>query len=140
MKSVDILIVEDSDIDYEVTKRLLRSINAELTVARCSDGDQVLAAVRQQLPRGPRLILLDLNMPMMDGHEVLAVLKGDANLKMIPVVILSTSSNDRDITRCYAAGANSYMIKPVDLPRFTYILTQLCNYWFSTVSYAENAL
>jgi CheY-like chemotaxis protein len=114
-----ILIVEDSPEDYEATVRALRKSGLRNPIFHCTDGDEALDFLYRRgvhgqpipVPR-PGLILPDLHLPGIDGHEVLATIKHDDQLHQIPVVMLTTSDDARDIARCYAAGANSYMKKP----------------------------
>ena len=141
-----LLIVEDNDEDFEATRRALEKIGAAVTLTRCIDGDDALDRLRRRgayLEQGsirpPSLILLDLNLPAMDGREVLAEIKRDETLKSIPVVILTTSSNPKDIEICYRHGANSYLIKPVNLQQFMHMLRLLCAYWFGAVALPEAA-
>ncbi|MGI9449849.1 MAG: response regulator [Geminicoccaceae bacterium] len=115
-----ILVVDDSDDDYEALVRAFR-INGSMTnpLHRCEDGQQALDYLfhrgvyedRSDAVR-PALILLDLNMPGIDGHRVLAEVKEDTSLKSIPVIIMTTSDDDRDIANCYQTGANAYIRKP----------------------------
>lgn len=144
--SPSLLLVEDSDEDFEATARSLFKISPNLTIARCVDGDDALdylyrrgAYLGRHGSPPPTLILLDLNLPASDGREVLAEIKGDARLARIPVVVLTTSANPRDIEACYSNGANSYLIKPVNMPAFTRMLQLLCDYWFSAVTLPEIA-
>ena len=135
-----LLIVEDSDEDYETTLRTLKKIGAAATISRCVDGDDALDRLFR---RGvysalgtfplPSLILLDLNLPATDGREVLELIKRDALLKVIPVVVLTTSANPKDVEVCYRHGANSYMLKPVNLQQFTYQIKLMYDYWFGVV-------
>ncbi|MFK7974887.1 MAG: response regulator [Halioglobus sp.] len=135
-KSQPILIVEDSDDDYEATDRALRhSGNLLNPLLRCRNGQEALDFVYRQghynaenAPR-PGLILLDLNMPGIDGREVLIRLKSDAELKDIPVIVLTTSSDERDIEECYKDGANTYITKPVELDGFFKAIERLKEYW-----------
>lgn len=132
-----ILVVEDSDDDYYATARAFKKAGLSNPVQRCTNGDQALDylfrrgdyadAVRAPTPG---LILLDLNLPGTDGREVLRVLKRDPVLHKIPVVVLTTSSAEQDIQRCYDYGANSYVQKPVDLAGFVTAMTRLKEYWF----------
>jgi CheY-like chemotaxis protein len=128
-----VLIVEDSAEDYEATVRALRKVNPQLSLVRCVDGDDALDWLYGRGPYGdrqlPLLILLDLNLPGTDGREVLATLKADLQLALIPVVILTTSSNPRDVTDCYRSGANSYIIKPVNLNLFYETIACLVRFW-----------
>lgn len=114
-----ILLVDDSPEDREVTIRAIKKANLPNPVVCCEDGDQALDYLYQRgvhagLGKAPRpgVILLDLNMPGTDGREVLEVVKGDTKLKSIPVVILTTSTDDRDIDAFFRSGANSYLVKP----------------------------
>lgn len=136
-----ILIVEDNREDYETTVRALRRVGVERDIRRCQDGDEALDYLFQRksyadgdsAPR-PAIVLLDLNMPGTDGFEVLDTMKQDDDLRIIPVVILTTSSSDRDITACYKTGANSYIQKPVDMKGFVETIRRLKDYWFETVA------
>ncbi len=133
-----ILIVEDSDDDYESTVRALkRSGNLKNRIKRCESGDIALNYLygdgkyqdRQEYPL-PSVILLDLNMPGTDGRMVLRKIKNDDALKDIPVVVLTTSDDAKDIDACYKDGANTYIHKPVDLDGFFKAIKQLKEYWF----------
>lgn len=130
-----ILIIEDSAEDYEATVRAIQRANESIPLSHCVDGDDALDWLHrlgryagQQLPR-PAFILLDLNLPGTDGREVLRTIKTDSLLADIPVVILTTSSNPLDIADCYRAGANTYIIKPVNLPLFYDAISCLVQYW-----------
>jgi CheY-like chemotaxis protein len=108
-----------------------------LAVHRCTTGDQALNYLYRReeytdaaLAPRPNLILLDLNLPGTDGRALLAVIKDDEDLRAIPVIVLTTSSNPKDIATCYQRGANSYLIKPVDYARFKQSLQTLVDYWF----------
>ena len=135
-ESQTILIVEDSDDDYISTMRAFKNANLVNPVQRCTNGDQALDYLFQRgefaapgkAPR-PSIILLDLNLPGTDGREVLRVVKSDPQLRQIPVVVLTTSYARQDITRCYDAGANSYVQKPVDFTGFIEAITRLKEYW-----------
>ena len=135
-----ILVVEDNCEDYETTVRALRKVGVERAIYRCEDGDEALDYLfhRGQYadpasPPRPAIVLLDLNMPGTDGFEVLNAMKRDDELKIIPIVVLTTSSSDRDIEVCYKTGANSYIQKPVDLNGFVETVRRLKEYWFETV-------
>lgn len=133
-----ILIVEDSDDDYIATVRAFKKANLINPVQRCTNGDQ---AIDYLLRRGefsgpgkapqPSIILLDLNLPGTDGKEVLRIIKADPDLQKIPVIVLTTSNAEQDIEQCYAAGANSYVQKPVDLVGFIQSVARLTDYWFN---------
>ena len=135
-----ILVIEDSPEDFEATTRVLRKSGLANPIYRCSDGDEALDFLFQrgaysdpELAPRPSVILLDLNLPGTDGRDVLAEIKNDDHLKLIPVVVLTTSSDERDIEKCYQAGANSYMKKPVDLGGFVTAIQRLKDYWFEIV-------
>lgn len=133
-----ILIAEDSDDDYEATLRAFKTTgNLKNPLHRCEDGQEALDYLFREgkysdpksSPR-PGIILLDLNMPGVDGREVLKRVKGDDALCDIPVVVLTTSDDKKDIDACYHAGANTYIHKPVDLDGFFEAIKRLKEYWF----------
>lgn len=138
--SQPILLVEDSPEDYEATLRAFRKSGLKNPVVRCEDGDSALDylfrrgqyADPESSPR-PGVILLDLNLPGTDGRQVLQEIKKVEELRQIPVVVLTTSSDERDIKSCYRAGANSYIQKPVDLEGFFKAIERLNGYWFEVV-------
>ena len=141
-----ILLVEDSPEDYEVTVRAFRKANLVNPVFRCQDGEEALDFLYRRgryadPARSPRpgLILLDLNLPGTDGRQVLAQVKADAQLRSIPVVVLTTSADERDIEGCYRAGANSYVRKPVSLDAFLRSVQLLKNYWFEVAILPRSA-
>ncbi|MCB1444448.1 MAG: response regulator [Rhizobiaceae bacterium] len=124
-----ILLIDDNDDDVEATLRAFKRTNFKNTVMRAATGAEGLAMLRERRVM-PGLILLDLNMPGLDGRRVLAILKGDNDLKRIPVVILTTSADERDIEECYQLGANTYIQKPVDLDGLFAAVQRLKDYWF----------
>ena len=134
------LLVEDSPEDREATMRAFKKAGMANPIHCCSNGDEALDylfqrgkyADAQQAPR-PNLILLDLNMPGTDGREVLAEVKKSDLLRSIPVIVLTTSTDERDIEGCYQMGANSYVKKPVDLAGFMLSVQRLKDYWFEVV-------
>lgn len=140
-----ILLVEDSQEDYETTIRAFKKSRLANPLFRCEDGDEALEFLfrrgkyndASKAPR-PGLIMLDLNLPGTDGREVLQELKQADHLKSIPVVVLTTSSDQRDIDACYKAGANSYIQKPVDLNGFMKAVHRLNDYWFEIVLLPKN--
>ena len=135
-----ILLVEDSPEDFEATVRAFNRSGLRNPIIRCEDGDSALDylhrrgpyASPEQAPR-PGVILLDLNLPGTDGREVLQEIKGNEELRQIPVIVLTTSTDDRDVTACYQAGANSYIQKPVDMDGFIRAIERLNGYWFEVV-------
>lgn len=135
-----IMLVEDNPQDREATIRAFRKSGLNNPIVQCEDGEEALDylfrrgqfIVPKTSPR-PGVILLDLNMPGTDGFGVLVQLKADPELRMIPVVILTTSTDFSDIDRCYAAGASSYVQKPVDFEKFATMIKLLKEYWFEVV-------
>lgn len=131
-----ILLIEDSPEDAEAVFRAFRKSGLINPLHHCCDGDDALDYLHRRgryvgpdkAPR-PSIILLDLNMPGTDGREVLADLKQCDDLKKIPVVVLTTSSDERDIDKCYEIGASSYVKKPVDLDGFMRAIQLLKDYW-----------
>ncbi len=134
-----LLVIEDSNEDFEAFQRYVRRSPLTIPIYRCVDGDEALAflyrtgryADPQSAPR-PGLILLDLNLPGTDGREVLRKIKQDETLKLVPVVIFTTSNNPKDIETCYEQGANSYIVKPMDFNRLKRSIQILIDYWFDT--------
>ena len=135
-----ILVVEDSPEDWKIMQRAIGRSNLKNKITRVADGDEALDYLYRRgawidaskAPR-PGIILLDLNLPGMDGREVLSEIKSAPVLCTIPVVVLTTSKDERDIESCYALGANSYINKPVDMEGFLTALARLKDYWFEIV-------
>jgi CheY-like chemotaxis protein len=135
-----ILLVEDSPEDTEAVRRAFKKSGLINPLRHCCDGDEALDylycrgaySAPGAAPR-PSVILLDLNMPGADGRDVLAEIKQTEDLKQIPVVVLTTSSDERDIEKCYEMGANSYIKKPVDLDGFMRAVQLLKDYWLQIV-------
>lgn len=137
MRDYPILVVEDSDEDYEAVTRAFEKLNMLNPIFRCVDGDDALDFLYRrgeytEAP-APALILLDLNMPGTDGRTVLRQIKQEPTLKRIPTIVLTTSDDTRDINACYKAGANSYIVKPVDFERFLDAIQLLKEYWLGLV-------
>jgi two-component system, chemotaxis family, response regulator Rcp1 len=133
-KRIHILIVEDNPADADLTSETLtESIDVDVSLAK--DGVEALELLDKEGdwsdPGRPTLILLDLNLPRKDGRQVLAVLKAHALLRRIPVVILSSSESDHDVTSCYELGANCYITKPVDLQTFRATVRSVEDFWLS---------
>jgi len=138
LQPVDILLVEDNPADVRLTREVLHEAKVLNTLHVAADGEAALAFLRQQgrhagSPR-PNLILLDLNLPKKDGREVLAEIKQDENLKRIPVVVLTTSKAEEDISRIYNLHANAYVVKPVDLIQFLQVIRALEGFWLAVVA------
>lgn len=138
---IDILLIEDNPDDAEITLRTLRKRNLANTVAWVKDGAEALAFIfgTADAPgiRRPKVILLDLRLPKVDGLEVLQRLKLDEGTRKIPVVALSSSTQDQDVKRCYELGVNSYVSKPVKFEDFAESVAKLGMYWLMVNRPAE---
>ena len=133
---IEILFVEDSIDDATLTIRALKKSGFANNLHHVIDGAEALDFIYcrgvyalRNINENPKLILLDLKMPKMSGMEVLEKLKADAHFKSIPVVILTSSKEDPDIQKCYALGANSYIVKPVESDNFFNVIKQIGLYW-----------
>ncbi|MGC1240033.1 MAG: response regulator [Chryseosolibacter sp.] len=137
MKIVHILLVEDNEGDILLTTEALAEsrINNRLSVAR--DGAAAIDFLRNTAGKDrqelPDLILLDVNLPKKNGHEVLSYIKNDESFKHIPVIILTTSSSEKDILTSYNNYANSYITKPIDVDNFLKVVTSIETFWISIV-------
>ena len=134
--TVEILLVEDNPDDVELTLHAFRKHNLANRVHVARDGAEALdflfrtsAYKDRRIEDSPHVVLLDLKLPKVDGLEVLQRMKADPRTRMIPVVVLTTSREDRDITESYRLGVNSYIVKPVNFEQFTEALRQLGLYW-----------
>jgi CheY-like chemotaxis protein len=139
-QAVDVLLVEDDPGDVLMTKEAFEHYRLRNVLHVVTDGEQALQFLRRtggyaDAPR-PGLILLDLNLPRLDGLEVLAELKADPVLKVIPVVILTTSQAQQDVLRSYALHANAYVSKPVDFETFMEVIRQIDNFFVTVVKLA----
>lgn len=128
--SQPILIVEDSEEDYEATLRAFQHASLRNPVHWCRSGEEAMDFLQAAKGREPGLILLDLNMAGMDGHRTLVAIKQNDNFRRIPVIILTTSGNERDVKDCYDAGANTYVQKPVTLDGLIDAIRRLKEFWF----------
>ncbi|MDP8964556.1 MAG: response regulator [Cyanobacteriota bacterium] len=137
IRAVEILLVEDSASDADLTEEALGEGKVLNHLHWVQDGVEALAFLHRQGKysdaRRPDLILLDLNLPKKDGREVLAQIKADPNLKLIPVVILTTSAAERDILRTYQLNANCYVTKPIDLEQFISVVKLIEEFWLALV-------
>jgi two-component system, response regulator len=137
IRSQSILLVEDNQDDYEATSRAFKKVNLCNPIVWCKSGRDALDYLKQEgayknalKVSRPGLVLLDLNMPGMDGRKTLQAIKQDDALKQIPVIILTTSSDERDIHACYQTGANTYVQKPVSFEGLIEAIKRLKAYWF----------
>jgi CheY-like chemotaxis protein len=134
---IRILLVEDSPGDVRLTIEALKDGKVRNDLSIVGDGVEALAFLNgegkyAEAPR-PDLILLDLNLPRMDGRELLAIIKQDDNLKRIPVVVLTTSEAEADVLRVYDLNANCYITKPVDLDKFITVIKAIEDFWLTIV-------
>ncbi|HEX37690.1 MAG TPA: response regulator [Candidatus Cloacimonetes bacterium] len=146
-KPVEILLVEDNPSDEELTIRAFKKNNLEKKVYCVRDGEEALDFLfarnnysDREIREKPKLILLDLKLPKVDGLEVLRQIKNNRITKTIPVVVLTSSREERDIVRSYELGVNSYISKPVDFDKFVKAVTDVGLYWFimNEVPYSKN--
>ncbi len=135
---IEILLVDDSHADVRLTIEALKEAKVRNQIHVAYDGESAMEFLRQPGQRRPDLILLDLNLPGMDGREVLAEIKSDPELSIIPIVILTTSHAEEDILRTYRLHANCYITKPVDLGQFIRVVQSIKDFWFSVVRLAPN--
>lgn len=130
-----VLLVDDDDDDVRLVEKAILALVPEANVLRAKDGMEAMAILRQQAPYEnsprPTLVLLDLNMPKMNGCEVLQATKSDPELQSIPVVVLSTSDDERDIAKSYALRANSYVTKPAHLREFREVINAIGTFWLN---------
>jgi CheY-like chemotaxis protein len=136
-RPVEILLVEDSNEDVELTREALKDGKISNVLHVAKDGVEAMDYLRKKGKysgeKAPGLILLDLNLPKKNGHELLAEIKQDEELKIIPVVILTTSESEADVLKTYKMHANSYITKPVDFNQFIKVVKSIEDYWFSIV-------
>jgi two-component system, chemotaxis family, response regulator Rcp1 len=135
---VEILLVEDNPGDYRLTKEALKEGKVYNNLHWAQDGVEAIDFLKRQgrhakAPR-PDIILLDLNLPKKDGREVLSEIKGDEDLRKIPVVILTTSKAEEDVLKSYDLHANCYVTKPVDLDKFIVVVQSIDRFWLTVVT------
>jgi CheY-like chemotaxis protein len=141
-----ILLIEDSRADAKIIERALRESAVAHKLTVIADGRLALDYLfdlkddSKPADREPHLILLDLNLPGLDGCQVLAQIKSDPCLRMIPVVILTTSHREEDVLKTYLAGANTYIPKPAEYPSYCELVATLRHYWFDTALKVPNQL
>jgi two-component system, chemotaxis family, response regulator Rcp1 len=135
--SIVVLLVEDNAGDVRLTQEALREANRQIHLHVASDGVEAMAFLRREGPHAhaarPDLILLDLNLPRMDGREVLTLIKDDDNLKTIPTIVLTTSSAEVDVMKSYQLQANCYLTKPVQLDAFETVVKSINDFWLTKV-------
>lgn len=143
-RTVEVLLVEDSPGDVRLTREAFRDADVSIRLHVASDGEEAMAFLRREGPNNvhaprPDLILLDLNLPKMDGREVLALVKEDPGLKTIPTVILTTSEAEVDILKSYELQANAYLSKPVQLDAFDSLVKSISDFWLTQVKLPQRA-
>lgn len=136
--AVELLIVEDSPSDLEMTLRALKRAKLAHRIEVARDGAEALEFLFAQgrfsersIGDAPRVVFLDLKLPKVDGLEVLQRMKADPRTRSIPVVVLTSSSERKDVVECYNLGVNSYIVKPVNFDRFSEAISQLGTYWLN---------
>ena|SRR5215470_13463814 len=127
-EAVEILLVEDNPNDAELTQRALKKTNLDVRLAIARDGAEALEYLLSNRPK-PKVIFLDLKLPKIDGIEVLRRVRADDRLRSVPVVVLTSSQEERDISQCYKLGVNSYIVKPVEFDKFYRAVGDLATYW-----------
>lgn len=139
IQPVDLLLIEDQPSDAELALRALRGLDLGTRMRQLENGAEALdyifgrnAYADRSVEEAPGLVLLDLKLPKVSGHEVLRALKSDKRTEHIPVVVLSSSGETSDVEQCYALGANSYVVKPVDFEQFTKTVQRIGTYWLET--------
>lgn len=136
-QGVHILLVEDNDIDIMLIQRALEQSRLINTIQICNNGEEAINVLRRKPPheeaQTPDLILLDLNMPRMDGFEFLQIFKADDALNSIPVVVLTSSDDEFDILASYKLQANAYLTKPVEFNNLVHMIRELEGFWFEIV-------
>jgi CheY-like chemotaxis protein len=128
MNSLNILLIEDDMIEIMKMKRVMASLDLQHTITEANNGEEALVSLSSAKVL-PDLILLDLNMPKMNGIEFLRILKADERLKYIPAVIISTSNNKHDLKECYKIGIAGYIIKPLKYEDYTLKIEKMLSYW-----------
>ena len=127
--SKPILLIEDDDVDVMTVKRALKDLKVPNQLVSIGDGEKAIEYLNTESATKPCIVLLDLNMPKMDGAEFLKIVKADKALKKIPVVILTTSNSDRDVIESFELGAAGYMVKSVDYEKFVETIRVIDMYW-----------
>jgi len=139
--AIDLLLVEDSVPDARLITEVFRAENIEVDITVMRDGEEAMSYLQSQASenaRIPDLIILDLNLPNKDGREVLAEIKNDSILKSIPIIVLTTSDAEEDITHCYKLQASCYIKKPIDLNQFVRMVKSLDAFWFASVRFPRS--
>lgn len=131
-----LLVLEDSDEDFDTLQEARRNAGLPNEIQRATTGEECLELLRRSEVR-PAMVLLDLNTPGLDGRETLQAIKQDPALRTLPVVVLTTSANPRDLAFCYGSGVNAYHIKPVRYPEHLQVARTVLGYWLGSVTLPE---
>lgn len=135
-RAVEILMVEDNPGDVRLTREALRRSDLDLRLHHVEDGVAALHFLQRRAPHQaaprPDVVLLDLNLPLMDGRAVLAAIKADASLRSIPVIVLTTSHAENDVESAYDLHANCFVVKPADLHEFNHVVRSIEHFWLKT--------
>ena len=134
-----ILLVEDNPVDIDLTKRAFQKQNIDCEIQIANDGEEACKALKDWengITDPPNIILLDLKMPRMNGFDVLKVFKNSEISRSIPIIVLTSSNEEKDINTAYEYGANSYLLKPIDYGEFLNLVQVIVNYWFGINCYA----
>lgn len=134
---IEILLVEDNPGDVRLTRESLRESKVRVNLEVALDGEQALRHMRSGDEARPDLVLLDLKLPGMSGHEVLETMKEDPDLRRIPVVVLTSSEAEEDVVKSYDLAASAYVTKPVGLEGLRKIVRSIDGFWFTVVRYPE---
>jgi CheY-like chemotaxis protein len=136
-RAAELLLVEDNYGDELLTREAFLSAKIQNNIVVARDGEEALSLLRREGKYAdaarPDLILLDLNLPCLDGHEVLEQIKTNPSLRKIPVIVLTSSDTEIDVEQCYKLNANGYIVKPIDLERLQEIVKSIESFWFSVV-------
>lgn len=136
-RPAEILLVEDNDNDVILTRESFKMSKLAVNLHHVKDGEECMAFIRKQGKHAaaptPDIILLDLNLPRMDGREVLAEISNDKSLRHLPVVILSTSADEQEILKMYKLRCSSYIVKPVNFEQFVRVIQSFSDYWLTVV-------
>lgn len=137
-RSVEILLVEDNVDDAEFTQLAFGEAKVRCQIHHVEDGEAAMTFLRDPSNPRPDVILLDLNMPKMNGQEVLQAVKSDESLKSIPIIILTTSGLETDVRQAYQNYTNSYLCKPVEFEEFVHAISQMQNFWLQVAKRPPN--
>lgn len=143
IKEVEIILIEDSPSDAEMTIRALGKINLAHNLVHLEDGAAAIdflfaeGTYSESVGKNPKVVILDLNMPKINGIDVLQKIRSDERTKHIPVVVLTSSKEDSDVKKCYEMGVNSYIVKPVEFRDFTQTIMDMGHYWLQLNQLSE---